>query len=278
VIMIDDTQVLAGRSIIQLISLQGRRAVITGGARGLGLAIGRRFAEAGASLLIGDKNEEGAAKAARSLATEFGISAASAPLDVTDSASVARLAETADRLGAIDIWVNNAGIFPGSVLTETNDEQWDLVHDVNLRGTFYGCREAGRRMGAAGSGVIINITSVSGYRGRAALAHYVAAKHGVVGLTKAAAMELGPKGVRVVAVAPAMTETPGLEEQRARYANADQGAEHFKDMEKKILATFPLQRFGQPDDVARVALFAASDLAAFVTATTIFCDGGISAF
>ena len=91
-------------------------------------------------------------------------------------------------------------------------------------------------------------------------------------------MELGPRGVRVLAVAPAMNETPGLEEQRAKYQRNSDAAQGFREMEEKIRATFPLRRFGQPDDVARVVLFAASDMAAFVTATTIFCDGGISAF
>ena len=91
-------------------------------------------------------------------------------------------------------------------------------------------------------------------------------------------MELGPKGVRVVCVAPAMTETPGLEEQRARYTSNTEAAQSFREMEQKILATFPLRRFGQPDDIARVVLFVVSDMAAFVTATTVFCDGGISAF
>jgi NAD(P)-dependent dehydrogenase (short-subunit alcohol dehydrogenase family) len=274
-----NVQDLASRSIAQLISLRGRRSVITGGARGLGYAIARRFAEAGADVFIGDKNEAGAATAAQELKETFGCAASSSILDVRDAQSTARFAEAADRaMGGLDIWVNNAGIFPAALLAETTDDEWDLVHDVNLRGTFLGCREAGTRMEKAGRGVIINITSVSGYRGRASLAHYVAAKHGVVGLTKALAMELGPKGVRVVAVAPAMTETPGLDEQRARYTSNAEAAHSFREMEQKITATVPLRRLGHPDDVARVVLFAASDLAAFVTATTVFCDGGVSAF
>jgi NAD(P)-dependent dehydrogenase (short-subunit alcohol dehydrogenase family) len=270
---------LASRSIAQLISLRGRRSVITGAARGLGYAIARRFAEAGADIFIGDKNEAGAATAAQELREAFGCAAASSVLDVRDAQSMARFADAADHaMGGVDVWVNNAGIFPAALLTETTDDEWDLVHAVNLRGTFLGCREAATRMEKAGRGVIINITSVSGYRGRASLAHYVAAKHGVAGLTKALAMELGPKGVRVVAVSPAMTETPGLDEQRARTAGSADAAQGFRELEQKITATIPLRRLGHPDDVARVVLFAASDLAAFVTATTVFCDGGVSAF
>jgi NAD(P)-dependent dehydrogenase (short-subunit alcohol dehydrogenase family) len=274
-----DPHVLATRGIAELVSLKGRTAVITGGARGLGQAIARRFVEAGAHVLLGDKNAGGAAETASALAGEFSRPVHAHALDVADAASMARFAEAADeKLGAIDIWVNNAGIFPPAILTQTTDEEWDLIQDVNLRGTFLGCREAGRRMSELGKGVIINITSVAGYRGRPSLAHYIAAKHGVVGLTKALAMELGPLGVRVVAVAPAMNETPGLQEQRARYIENSDAAQSFREMEQKILATIPLRRFGQPDDVARVALFAATDLAAFVTATTVFCDGGVSAF
>jgi NAD(P)-dependent dehydrogenase (short-subunit alcohol dehydrogenase family) len=274
-----DPKALAERSIADLISLKGRRAVITGGARGLGLAIGRRLAEAGASVMIGDKNEPGASEAAKVIAKTFEVDAYASTLDVAASKSMARFAEAADKaLGGIDIWVNNAGTFPAATMTDISDEDWDLVNNINLRGTFYGCREAGRRMEQVGRGVIVNITSVAGYRGRSSLAHYNAAKHGVVGLAKSAAMELGPKGVRVVCVAPAMTETPGLEEQRARYTSNTNAAQAFREMEQKILATLPLRRFGHPDDIARVVVFVASDMAAFVTATTVFCDGGISAF
>lgn len=254
-------------------------AIVTGGARGIGLAIAARLAEAGAEVLVGDLDGDGARAAAEELSRRHGVGVLAHELDVAEAGSMARFAGFADdRLGPVDVWVNNAGVFPPAILVDTADEEWDLVQDVNLRGTFLGCREAGRRMKAAGRGVIVNITSVGGYRGRPSIAHYVAAKHGVVGLTKALAMELGPAGVRVLAVAPAMNETPGLQEQRARYAGDGEAARSFRAMEEKIRATFPLRRFGQPDDVARAVLFAASDMAAFVTATTIFCDGGISAF
>lgn len=274
-----DSTVLASRSLSELVSLSGRNAVITGGARGLGYAIARRFAEAGARLMLGDKNREGAAQAARAIREEFGGDAFAFELDVSDSASVRRFAQESDiRLGGLDIWVNNAGIFPAAILADTTDEEWDLVQDVNLKGAFYGCREAARRMREGGTGVIINITSVGGYRGRPSLAHYNAAKHGVVGMTKSLAMELGPLGVRVMAVAPGMNETPGLQEQRSSYRSNTESAQGFRDMEQRIVSAIPLRRLGQPDDVARVVLFAASDLAAYVTATTVFSDGGTSAF
>jgi NAD(P)-dependent dehydrogenase (short-subunit alcohol dehydrogenase family) len=270
---------LAGKRIEQLVSLAGRHAVITGGARGIGYAIGRRLAEAGAGLVIGDKDIKGATAAAETLAKEFGVRAYPCALDVSDARSMARMAEVAvEKLGTIEIWVNNAGVYPAKNLIETTDEDWDLVNDTNLRGTFLGCREAGRRMAAAGSGVIINITSVSGYRGRPSMAHYIASKHGVVGLTKALAMELGPKGIRVVAVSPALTDTPGYQEAMDRNSAGGASGQSNKELHERIRSMVPLGRIGRPDDVARVVLFCASDLAAFVTATTVFADGGISAF
>jgi NAD(P)-dependent dehydrogenase (short-subunit alcohol dehydrogenase family) len=148
-------------------SLRGMTAVITGGGRGIGHAIARRLAEAGADLVIGDLNEESAAGTAAEMRQRFQVRTAAGHLDVADSTSVARLAALAEEtFGRIDIWINNAGVFPPASLVDTTDEQWDQVQDINLRGVFFGCREAGRRMALAGSGVIVNITSVSGYRGR----------------------------------------------------------------------------------------------------------------
>lgn len=269
---------LAARSLADLVSLRNRAAVITGGGRGIGAAIARRLAEAGADLVVGDLNEASAGAVAAEMRQRFQVQALAARLDVTDSASVAALAQTAETAyGRIDIWVNNVGVFPPAVLIETTDADWDRVQSINLRGTFYGCREAGRRMAAAGRGVIVNITSVSGYRGRASIGHYTAAKHGVAGLTKALAVELGGRGVRVVAVSPCMTETPGLAEQRAASEGGGAEGDSFQDMAARIRASIPLNRFGHPDDVARAVLFCASDLAGFVTASTVFADGGVSA-
>jgi NAD(P)-dependent dehydrogenase (short-subunit alcohol dehydrogenase family) len=269
----------SAKRIEQLVSLTGRHAVITGAARGIGYAIARRLAEAGADVLLGDQDVKGAALASEALSKEFGVRAFPCALEVGEARSVARLAEVAgEKLGAIDIWVNNAGVYPTRNLIETTDEEWDLVSDTNLKGTFLGCREAGRRMAAAGSGVIINITSVSGYRGRPSMAHYVASKHGVVGLTKALALELGPKGVRVVAVSPALTETPGYREAMERNSASGATGQSNLELHERLRAMVPLGRMGQPDDVARVVLFCASDLAAFVTATTVFADGGVSVF
>lgn len=269
---------LAERSLADLLSLRGRAAVITGGGRGIGAAIARRLAEAGADLAIGDLDQGTAAAVAEEMGRRFHVQSVAARLDATQSASVAALASLAEAtFGRLDIWVNNVGVYPPAVLIDTTDADWDRVQNVNLRSQFFGCREAGRRMAAAGRGVIINITSVSAYRGRASVGHYAAAKHGVVGLTKALGVELGGRGVRVVAVSPCMTETPGLAEQRKASQRGDAKGDSFREMEARIRSSIPLNRFGHPDDVARAVLFCASDLASFVTASTVFADGGVSA-
>ena len=268
-------------SLAELISLTGRRALITGGARGLGLAAACRFAEAGAAILIGDKNADGASQAASEIGKEYGTPAFGMALDVADARSVAHFANEGVRLlGGIDIWVNNAGIYPGRRLLDTEDEFWDLVHDVNLRGTFLGCREAARRMVEAGPSpglVIINVASVAGLRGRVGLTHYSAAKSGVIGLTRGVAAELAPHGIRVLCLVPSLAETPGTQEMRAEARKGGASADAIKEMERRVMEAFPMGRAGHADEVARVMLFCASDLAAFMTGSCIYVDGGLSA-
>lgn len=269
---------VSNSQIPELLSLKERSAIITGGAQGLGLAIARRFAEAAADVVIGDLNEGAATGAADRLMEDFGIRALGTFLDVTDPRSVAMIADRCvSELGGLDIWVNNAGVYPVTPLLELDDTEWERVNDVNLSGTFFGCREAAKRMVQRGTrGVIINIESMAAFRGRSGCAHYAASKHGVNGLTKSLAVELGPHGIRIVGLAPTLAETPGVQARRDT-ARGDSG-EIMRALEEKVIATIPLGRTTRPDDVARVALFCASDLAAFVTGTTVFVDGGHSAF
>lgn len=250
--------------LAELVSLTGRVAVVTGAARGIGRAIATRFVEAGATVVIADR--EGAAAAVDELAPHGAVSGIE--LDVTDSAAVTGLVESlVAEHGRLDVWVNNAGVFPSSPLHELTDDEWRRVHAVNLDAAFFGAREASRAMIATGSrGVIINLSSVSGYRGRRGLAHYSSSKHAIRGLTRSLAVELGPRGIRAVAIAPTMVATPGTEE-AARAAGVRL---HSTDVYEHL----PLGRPGLPDDIARVALFAASDLAAFVTGTTLIVDAG----
>lgn len=267
--------------LASLISLRNRRALITGAARGFGLAIARRFVEAGASVLLGDRNADGARQAARTVGETYQTPAHGMALDVTDAASVAAFADAGVRLfGGIDIWVNNAGIYPGASLLEMDDDAWQNVIDVNLRGTFLGCREAAKRMVADGrrdGRAIVNIASVAAVRGRTGLTHYSAAKSGVLGLTRGAAVELAPHGIRVLAVTPSLADTPGSQEMRRAALASNSAGALLQAMESRVMAAFPLGRMGQPDEIARVVLFCASDMAAFMTGSNVYVDGGLAA-
>ena len=266
---------VSGLSIQQLVSLDGKVAVVTGAARGIGYAIARRLAEAGAIVLIGDLDVPGAAAAAASITKDFGHPALGVSLNVAEEDSIVALAEKAVlEFGRLDIWVNNAGIFPGTPTLDQSVDIWDKVQDINLRGSFLGAREAARRMIAQSpkGGVIINVTSVSGFRGRPGLAAYVSSKHAVVGLTKSLGVEWGPHDIRVLGLAPTGVSTPGVHERKAQATGVELA--RIEELEKKVGAALPLGRLGNPDDIARVALFCASDLSMLMTGSTLIVDAG----
>jgi NAD(P)-dependent dehydrogenase (short-subunit alcohol dehydrogenase family) len=261
---------VSGTPVSELLSLKGRVAVVTGAAQGLGKGIARRLAEAGASLLLLDLNADKAQAGADELARAFGGKVIGLGVDVTDSKAVKAAADHAvAALGGLDIWVNNAGLYPNLTLFDMSDEVWDQVMAVNLRGVLAGAREAARCMIAAKkSGVIINIVSTAGFKGVApGVAAYVASKHGVRGLTRQLAIELAPHQIRVLGVAPTFCETEG---------NTAALAKLPERVREEIAATVSssLGRVGVPDDIARVVLFAASDMALFMTGSTILADAG----
>lgn len=256
----------------QLLDIANRRVVITGAGRSIGFAIAQRFAECGASVLLADIDAEAAETAARQLHGLPGTVRAVAS-DASDSAQQDDLAQRAiDEFGGIDVWVNNAGIYPYNEFGEMTDAQWRRVMALNLDGVFWGCRAAARMMRRAGEGgCIINIASTSAFgAGIQGLAHYTASKHGVVGITKSAALELGPHGIRVLALAP----TAIAAERRAEEQPASTEENRGPTPEEYYAARLPAGRVGYPDDVARVALFCASSLAGFITGVTIPVDGG----
>ncbi len=259
-------------SLVDLISLEGRTAVVTGGARGIGRAIAGRLAEAGAGVLIADLDEAEAVRAAAELDSQAAARVRGTGVDVVDSATVGAAADLAIELGGgLDIWVNAAGIYPIHSVLETDDAAWDRTLDINLRGTFLGAREAARRMvGREPGGVILNIASTTGYLApNPGIAHYVSSKHGVIGLTKSLAVEFGEHGVRALAIAPGAVMTPGM-----RVLEDDFAANVGGDFIEMVTARVRLGRVAVPDDVARVALFCVSDLAAYMTGTTIAVDAG----
>ena len=253
-------------TLAELVALSERVAVVTGAARGIGRACCERLVEAGARVVVADVELE----AAREAVAALGARACAVALDVRDEASVVALAEQVlVSHGRLDIWVNAAGIYPTSPLLDLTAQDWDLVLDVNLRGTLLCAREAARAMiVGGGEGVIVNISSTAAYRIDApGAAHYAASKFGVRGLTQALAVELGPHRIRVLAVAPTVTLTPGLEEQREALEQAGFALE---DLGPRL----PLGRVAVPDDVARVVLFCASDLSLLMTGSTLLVDAG----
>ncbi len=253
--------------LAELISLAGRRALVTGGAQGIGRAISHRLAEAGASVLIADIDAEAAQKASEELQAA-GLRVDFVRADIADEESVKGMASVAvERIGGLDILVNNAGIFPRLPLVDTRTEDFARVMAVNLTGAFLCSREASRRMIEQGTGgCIINIASIDSlHPSSAELTAYDASKGGVLMLTKGMARELGQHGIRVNAIAPGGILTGGTIAQMGGQGRASL---------KGFMSRMALGRMGEPDDVARVALFLASDLASYMTGSLIVVDGG----
>lgn len=238
--------------------LDGRSAVVTGAARGIGLEIARLFVAEGARVAIADLAAEEAVRAAE----EFGASALGLACDVTVEADVAALIDRAHgEFGAIDVMVNNAGITKDSSMRKMSTADFRAVIDVHLQGAWLGAKYASLVMREQQRGSIINISSISGKVGNAGQTNYSAAKAGLVGLTKAAAKELAYLGVRVNAIQPGLIRTAMTEAMRP---------EIFAEREKDI----PLGRVGEPRDIANVALFLASDLSSYMTGTVLEVTGG----
>ena len=243
--------------------LAGRTALVTGAGSGFGRAISRRLARDGALLGLAELNAA-AAEETRDLIEADGGEALALPTDVTDYAAMeAGVQAVIDRWGRIDIMVNNAGITVRERFLDLTIDGYDRVMAANLTGVFYGVRAAGLRMKAQGGGVIINMSSIRANVGGFIHTSYCASKGGVRMLTKAAAVELGPYGVRVCAIGPGVAETPLTESLLANEGALDEQ-----------LARVPMGRLGQPEDISEVAAFLASDDAAYVTGATLYVDGG----
>jgi NAD(P)-dependent dehydrogenase (short-subunit alcohol dehydrogenase family) len=238
--------------------LEGKLAIVTGGASGIGAATARRMAEEGARVAILDLNADGAAAVADEI-SGFGFAVNVADRDATESAVDAAV----DALGGLTTVFNNAGIGSLKPLHTYTDKEWDLLVDVNLKGTFNAIRAVLPHLRAAGGGSIVNMASVSGIRPTRGEAPYAAAKAAVIALTMSGALEYGPDGVRVNCVSPGFIRTPLTEFAFSVPTYVD-----------ALEAVTPLGRAGTPEDVADVVVFLASGLARYITGQNVVVDGG----
>jgi 3-oxoacyl-[acyl-carrier protein] reductase len=242
--------------------LAGRVAIVTGGSRGIGLAIARSLAEGGASVVVSGRDTGRLEKAAGEIEAAGGTVLAVAA-DAAKREDADRLVDAArKRFGRIDVLVNNAGSTRDQLLVRMTDDDWDRVLDTNLRGVFLMTRAAGKVMMRQRSGRIINVSSTAGAMGNPGQVNYSAAKAGVIGLTKAAARELAHWNILVNAVAPGLIET-------------DMTASIPADAREALLQQVPLKRAGAASEVAEVVRFLAGDGAAYITGQTIHINGGL---
>ena len=244
--------------------LKDKVVVVTGGAgAGIGQASARRFAEEGAKIVLSDAHEGRSHSVAEAIAQDHGVETLGVPCDVRDKEQVESLvAQALERFGRIDCLMNNAGINVLAKVVDMTDEQWSLVLDVCLRGTFYCCRAVLPTMIEQGSGSIVSLASTAGLSGSSGSAHYGAAKAGIIAFTKSAAHEVAEHGVRLNCIAPGLIMNPFLERI------------YPKEELEGYLAASPLKRRGEPLDIANAALFLMSDEGSYLTGQTLCLSGG----
>jgi 3-oxoacyl-[acyl-carrier protein] reductase len=241
--------------------LRNKVAIVTGAGQGIGKEIALSLAKEGAKVVVSDITEK-----IHVVVKEIGSQALAIKADVSDRKETEELVKkTIKKFGKIDILVNNAGIFPFKSLIDMKEEDWDKVLNVNLKGVFNCTKAVLPTMKKQKYGKIINIASIAGFRvGYVGLTHYCASKAGIVGFTKAAALELAEYGINVNAIAPGSIETPGVTSTMS------------KEEMKKFAETIPTKRFGQPIDIANIVIFLASDESSYITGECIVVDGGLT--
>jgi 3-oxoacyl-[acyl-carrier protein] reductase len=249
---------------VDFCSLEGRVAVVTGGARGIGRAIVEKLAGLGANVVIADMLFDQAEKTAQEISELTGNKIIAIPVNVTDGKSVADLIDkTLQEFGKVDILVNNAGITRDTLILRMDEADWDAVLDVNLKGVFNCAKAVVRPMMKQRYGRIINISSVSGQAGQAGQTNYSASKAGVIGFTKALAREVASRQITVNAVAPGFIPTALTNELP-------------EDLKNSILSATPAGRMGKPEEVAAAVAFLASEEAAYINGHVLAVDGGMA--
>lgn len=245
--------------------LNGKVALVTGGSRGIGAAIALKLASLGADLVInyvGESEEATAAEVEKEVKAK-GSKALAIEADVTDEVQVKSMVEEVmEKWEKVDVLVNNAGITRDALALRMKSSDWNSVIQVNLTGAFYCAQAVLKSMMKARSGSIVNIASIVGLRGNAGQANYAASKAGLIALTKSLAKEVGPRGIRVNAVAPGFIETP-----MTKHLSGE--------VRERAREMIPLGRFGQPAEVAAVVAFLASDEASYVNGAIVSVDGGL---
>jgi 3-oxoacyl-(acyl-carrier-protein) reductase len=243
--------------------LKGKASLVTGGSRGIGRAIALELGRRGASVAVGYASNADAAEAVVGEITASGGQAFAFGLDVADPATIeSAVASVVERFGTIDILVNNAGITRDRSLAKMSPEEWDAVISTNLSSVFHLTSRVLPIMVAAGSGRIVNISSVIGLHGNFGQANYAAAKAGIVGFTKSAALELARKGITVNAIAPGFIETEMI-------------AAMPDEVRATILAKIPMGRFGRPEEIAQAVAYLVSSSGDYITGQVISIDGGL---
>ncbi|OQP07951.1 beta-ketoacyl-ACP reductase [Geobacillus sp. 46C-IIa] len=243
--------------------LEGKIALVTGASRGIGRAVALELARQGANVAVNYAGSEAKANEVVETIRSLGREAFAVQADVARAEDVERMVKTVlDQFGRLDILVNNAGITRDNLLMRMKEEEWDAVINTNLKGVFLCTKAVTRPMMKQRYGRIINVASVVGVIGNPGQANYVAAKAGVIGLTKTAARELASRNITVNAIAPGFITTDMTEALSA-------------ELKEEMLKQIPLARFGEPGDVARVAAFLASDAAGYMTGQTLHVDGGM---
>jgi 3-oxoacyl-[acyl-carrier protein] reductase len=242
--------------------LEGQVALVTGASRGLGRAIAQALAAQGASIAAVARSADALADTLASIRSAGGTAEAF-PVDVADSDAVDAMVDQANtRFGKIDVLVNNAGVTRDGLLMRMKTEDWDTVINTNLKGAFHFTRPVGRLMVKQRAGRIVNISSVIGLMGNAGQANYAASKAGLIGFSKSVAREFASRGITCNVVCPGFIET-------------DMTKDLSDDLKKKLLERIPLQRLGQPDDIAGVVAFLCSPAASYITGQIITVDGGM---